>query len=69
LKKKTKYKSPPPRQQNQLLNISALALIAAALAIGDWLTTARQSPWFFIAAVVVGVVIFVVVRRYNSRPM
>ncbi|HJT56457.1 MAG TPA: hypothetical protein VJ761_08180 [Ktedonobacteraceae bacterium] len=59
----------PPRAQNQLLNILMLALIAIVLAIGDWLTVAQHIPWYFVAAVIVSVVIFFAVRRYNSRPM
>ena len=57
------------RQQNQLLNILMLAFMAVALAIGDWLTTAQNSPWYFIGAVIVGAAVFLAVRRYNSRPL
>lgn len=44
-----------------------LALIAIALAIGDWLTSTQRNPLYFIIAVLVSVVIVFAVRRYISR--
>jgi hypothetical protein len=64
---KRKYKPIPPRPRNPILNILMLALVAVALAVGDILTTAKSNPFYFIAAVLVSVVIVFVVRRYISR--
>ena len=44
-----------------------LALVAIALAVGDILTTTQSNPIYFIAAVLVSVVIVFAVRRYISR--
>lgn len=44
-----------------------LALVAIALAVGDLLTTTQRNPFYFLAAVLVSVVIVFVVRRYISR--
>ncbi|HEX6479200.1 MAG TPA: hypothetical protein VF043_10175 [Ktedonobacteraceae bacterium] len=64
---KRKYKPIPPRPRNPLLNIVMLALVAIALAVGDILTTTQSNPIYFIAAVLVSVVIVFAVRRYISR--
>jgi membrane protein implicated in regulation of membrane protease activity len=66
---KREYKSIPPRPRNQVLNILVLALMAVALAVGDWLTITQHNPVYFIAAVIISLVIFIAVRRYVSRRM
>jgi uncharacterized membrane protein len=64
---KRKHKAIPPRPRNPILNIFMLALVAIALAVGDLLTTTQRNPFYFLAAVLVSVVIVFVVRRYISR--
>jgi hypothetical protein len=64
---KRKHKPIPARPRNQILNIFMLALVAIALAVGDILTTTRSNPFYFIAAVLVSIVIVFAVRRYISR--
>ena len=64
---KRKHKPILQRPQNRLLNIYMLALIAIALAVGDWLTTTQHNPWYFIASVLVSLVIVLGVRRYSTR--
>ena len=66
---KREYKSIPPHPRNQVLNILVLALMAVALAVGDWLTITQHNPLYFIASVIVSLVIFIAVRRYVSRRM